>query len=214
MPGASGTIRIRKLFALEPLRGTCADARRSRHTAHPGRGRGGITDHAFRRWRSPGRAVARAVRAGAGRRPLGRMQPATGPPPTQSSDRARSGRTAAVRLSGCASWSARQRATGARTIPRRAPGTSYIDGTGRSKPGNIRHVRRRKRASFLSSAVRAHNAGGCSRRARKISKIFSHQSAVSSSLGEELRTISTSTNTGKWSDIWLGTVRWEVTRKA
>ena len=157
---------------------------------------------------------SRAVRAARGRRPLGRMQPATGPPPTQSSDRARSGRTAAVRLSGCASWSARQRATGARTIPRRAPGTSYIDGTGRSKPGNIRHVRRRKRASFLSSAVRAHNAGGCSRRARKISKIFSHQSAVSSSLGEELRTISTSTNTGKWSDIWLGTVRWEVTRKA
>lgn len=210
MPGASGTIRIRKLFALEPLRGTCADARRSRHTAHPGRGRGGITDHAFR----PTDPVA--VRAARGRRPaLGRMQPATGPPPTQSSDRARSGRTAAVRLSGCASWSARQRATGARTIPRRAPGTSgYIDGTGRSKPGNIRHVRRRKRASFLSSAVRAHNAGGCSRRARKISKIFSHQSAVSSSLGEELRTISTSTNTGKWSDIWLGTVRWEVTRKA
>lgn len=67
VPGASGTIRIRKLFALEPLRGTCADARRSRHTAHPGRGRGGITDHAFQRWRSPGRAVARAVRAGGGR---------------------------------------------------------------------------------------------------------------------------------------------------
>ena len=212
MPGASGTIRIRKLFALEPLRGTCADARRSRHTAHPGRGRGGITDHAFRRWRSPGRAVAaRCARAAAAGPHAAGDGPAADAELRPGSQRTDSGREA-FRLRELERPATRDR--GPYDTAPGAPGTSYIDGTGRSKPGNIRHVRRRKRASFLSSAVRAHNAGGCSRRARKISKIFSHQSAVSSSLGEELRTISTSTNTGKWSDIWLGTVRWEVTRKA